>query len=278
MTVSYTFTEQARVHAAYARYAQLPPYAYLLAFPVNASLRPMQATHEIIGMDLGFVPRSQVRLEAYSKDYRDVPASTEYAEVTMHTLVNMIGEQSVWLPMNSAGRGKAAGIELSGTSRLGSRIQVMGSVAYARAKFAGTDGVLRPSNFDFPWVVNASTVAHLGHGLIGSIRYGFATGRPYTPFNLATSAAQNRPIYDLSRVNVPRAPYYSRLDLQVNKQVPFHGQYLELYAGVDNVLNRSNFLSFAWMPRAKVSLVPNPVGTLWQTPVFPNFGVRLIVR
>jgi hypothetical protein len=278
LSASYTLGENTRVHAAYARYAQLPPYAYLLAYPVNRSMRPIQATHQIVGLDLGFVPRSQVRLEAYNKDYRNVPASIEYPAVTMHSLVDMIGEQSVWLPMNSAGRGKASGIELSDTSRLGGRIQVMGSVAYARAKFAGADGVLRPSNFDFPWIVNAAAVARLGHGMIGSARFGYATGRPYTPFNLAQSATQNRPIYDLTRVNVPRAPDYSRLDLQINKEILLHGQHLELYAGVDNVLNRSNFLSFAWMPRATVSLVPNPVGTLWQTPVFPNFGVRLIVR
>jgi hypothetical protein len=42
--------------------------------------------------------------------------------------------------------------------------------------------------------------------------------------------------------------------------------------------NRSNFLSYAWMPRSQVGEARNPVGTLWQTPICPNFGVRLIVR
>lgn len=278
LSATYALSENTRVHAAYARYAQLPPYAYLLAWGVNQSMRPMMATHQIVGIDLGFLPRSQLRLEAYNKEYRSVPASTEYPAVTMHTMVDMIGEQSVWLPMTSAGHGSASGMELYDTSRLGGRIQLMTSVAYARAKFAGTDGVLRPSNFDFPWIVNAAGVAHLRHGLIGSARYGYATGRPYTPFDLAQSAAQNRPIYDLAKVNVPRAPYYSRLDLQVSKESLLHGQHLELYAGVDNVLNQSNFLSYAWMPRSQVGEPRNPVGTLWQTPIFPNFGVRLIVR
>jgi hypothetical protein len=45
------------------------------------------------------------------------------------------------------------------------------------------------------------------------------------------------------------------------------------------VLNHENYLSYAWMPRYKPAEKDrNAVGTLWQTPIFPNFGVRLIVR
>lgn len=278
LNAAYSFGEKASVHVAYAGYAQLPPYAYLLAYPINNSMSPMRVTHQIAGMDVGFVPGSQIRVEAYNKDYRRIPASTEYAPVTMHTIVDLIGEQSVWLPMASLGRGNASGIELSDTSRIGSRFQVMGSVAYARAKFAGTDGVLRPSNFDFPWIVNAAGVARIGRGVVGSARYGYATGRPYTPFDMPPSAAQNRPVYDLARVNGVRFPFYSRLDMQVNKEMLVRGLHLELYAGVDNVLNRSNLLSYSWMPRSQVGKPQDPVGTLWQTPIFPNFGIRLIIR
>jgi hypothetical protein len=115
--------------------------------------------------------------------------------------------------------------------------------------------------------------------MIVSSRYGYATGRPYTPFDLAESLAQNRPIYDLANVNFPRAPYYSRLDAQLNKAFQFHRHFLELYAGVDNILNRSNFLSYAWMPRYEVgSPRRDAVGTLYQTPIFPNFGLRFIAR
>jgi TonB-dependent Receptor Plug Domain len=278
ISADYGLGEKAHIHVAYANYAQMPPYAYLLAYRVNQGMEPMRVVHEIAGLEMGFVPASQVRLEAYNKVYRDIPASTEYSPVTMHTMVDMIGEQSVWLPMTSEGRGEASGIELSDRSRIGSRVQLMSSVAYARAKFAGRDGVLRPSNFDFPWIVNASGVVRLGRGMIGSGRYGYATGRPYTPFDMAQSAAQNRPVYDLARVNGARAPFYSRLDLQVSKEMLMRGQRLEIYLGVDNVLNRSNLLSYAWMPRSQVGESRDPVGTLWQTPIFPNFGVRLILR
>jgi hypothetical protein len=279
LSAGYRLGESTGIHVAYASYAQMPPYVYMLAYPVNHTLSPMRATHEVVGMDLGFIPHAQLRLEAYTKDYRAIPASTEYSGVTLHTMVDMLGEETVWLPMSTAGRGQAAGIELSDRTQIGSRFQMLGSVAYSRARFAGSDKVMHPSNFDMPWVVNAAGVERLGRGIVASARYGFASGHPYTPFDMTASLAQNRPIYDLAHLNVPRAPYYSRLDAQVNKEVRVRTLYLETYLGVDNILDRSNFLSYAWMPRYEVgSKQRDPVGTLWQTPIFPNFGVRLIVK
>ena len=279
VSAGYRIGESAGVHVAYASYAQLPPYAYLLAYPVNMSMSPMRATHEIVGMDLSISARAQLRLELYRKTYRDIPSSTEYPSVTLHTMVDMLGDQFVWLPMNSKGRGRASGVELSDLTRIGSRLRIQTSLAYSRAKFAGTDGVFRPSNFDFPWIINAVGTERFGHGWSSSMRFGYATGRPYTPFDMSESLAQNRPVYDLSKLNVPRAPDYSRLDSLLTKDIRFHNQHLELYGGVDNLLNRSNFLSYAWMPIYELhNPKRNPVGTLWQTPIFPNFGVRLIVK
>jgi len=277
LSARYSVGEHAGLHATFAGYQQLPPYIYLLAYPINATMSPMRVTHRIVGMDLE-MGASQMRMEAYDKEYRSIPASTEYPAVTIHTMVDMVGEQFIWLPMTSNGRGNASGIEFSDTSRFGSRFQIQGSIAYSRAKFAGTDQVLRPSNFDFPWIVNAAGLAHMGKGVIASARYGYASGRPYTPYDLADSIAQNRPVYDLTRVNVSRAPYYSRLDLQLRKEVLARGLHLQLYGGVDNVLNRSNFLTYAWMPRALAVNPEDHVATLWQTPIFPNFGVRVLAR
>ncbi len=280
LSVRYGLGEKVSLHAAYARYAQMPPYIHLLAYPGNRAMAPMRSTHEIAGADLTFVRGSLIRVEAYNKVYGDIPASTEYPSVTMHTMVDMIGEQMVWLPMNSAGVGRAAGIEVAEQSQIGSHFQVQGSVAYSRARFAGTDRILRPSNFDLPWIANVVGIAKLKRHYTVSGRYGYASGRPYTAFNLAESVAQNRPIYELSKENTQRAPYYSRLDAQLNKEIVLHSVHLELYGGVDNILNRSNFLSYAWMPRSQFAPRVNgqPVATLWQMPIFPNFGIRLIAH
>src|SRR5260370_42198865 len=105
--------------------------------------------------------------------------------------------------------------------------------------FAGVEGGPRPSNYDFPRIVNIAALQRLGRGYEISSRYGYATGRPYTPFDLPESFAQNRPIYDISQMNARRAPYFARLDAQLDKDLTMRGVHLELYMGVNNLLNRS---------------------------------------
>lgn len=273
LSLRYSLGEFMGIHVAYASYAQMPPSVYMLADPENRLMLPMRSTHEVAGMDFGFVRSSQIRIEAYNKQYTGIPASTEYPSVNLHDMVDMLGQQFVWLPMNSGGSGKSSGIELSDLSRIGSSLTVRGSLAYSRAMFEGLDHVPRPSNFDLPWILNLVALKRFGHGYELSSRYGYATGRPYTPFNMTESIAQNRPIYDVTQMNAVRAPYYARLDAQMNKDAIVHGLHLEIYAGVNNILNRSNFLSYAYMPRTHCL-----VTTINQSPIFPNFGLRYVFR
>ena len=275
----YKLGEHAQLRGAFATYAQLPPYIYLVSFPQNRSLLPMRAEHWIVGLDLDVIPGSQTHIEAYHKPYSDIPAATEYPAVTLHSIPDQLGDEIVWLPLNSTGSGRASGIELSNTTRIDSKVLIKSSLAYASAKFAGVDGVYRASNFDLPWMFNMLSTFTVTKGFGASARFGFATGRPYTPYDMAASVAQNRPIYDLSRVNSARAASYARLDVQANKDILIRHQHVQLYAGVDNVLNRDNFLTFAWMPLAHYHRAdPNPVRQVYQMPIFPNFGIRWIVR
>ncbi len=274
----YELAENLGVYAAFAGYAQMPPYVYLLAYPGNHSMTAMRATHEVGGLDYTFARVAQIRVEAYNKVYRDMPAATEYPSVTLENMVDMLGQQFVWLPMSSGGKGDASGVELSDFLRIGSRFTMRASAAYSRAKFAGLDGTLRPGNFDSPWIVNAAGLEQLGRRYEISARYGYATGRPYTPFDLPDSTAQNRPIYAVSEMNAVRAPFYSRLDTQLNKGIAIRGTLLELYGGAENLLNRQNFLSYVWLPRFHSDSNALPVQELYQIPIFPTFGIRFIAR
>jgi hypothetical protein len=80
-------------------------------------------------------------------------------------------------------------------------------------------------------------------------------------------------------MNSERAPYYQRWDAQTTKDLIVHHRHLMIYAGVDNILNRSNFLAYVWMPRDDLGAKNrNPVSQVNQIPIFPNFGLRLILR
>jgi hypothetical protein len=145
--------------------------------------------------------------------------------------------------------------------------------------FAGLDHIPHPSNFDFPWIVNAAALERFGRGYEISLRYGYATGRPYTPYDLPDSLAQNRPIYDVSQMNALRVPYFGRMDTQLTKDLKAFRCHLEIYAGVNNVLNRANFLAYVWMPRAEADKnIKSPAEEIHQMPIFPMGGLRYIFR
>jgi hypothetical protein len=152
--------------------------------------------------------------------------------------------------------------------------------------YAAADGLLRPGNYDFPVVANVLFSAYLLHGIQISVRNTYATGRPYTPFNIALSREQSRGIYDLTKVNALRGPFYNRLDIDFNRDFRIGRGYMNVHAGVENALNRQNFLGLVWEsfcnPRpgaAACGLTPNfspgvPESELTQMPAFPSGGVR----
>ena len=148
------------------------------------------------------------------------------------------------------------------------------------SEFAGLDGIMRPGNFDFPFVGNLAMTYRSGKRYEASARYEYSSRRPYTPFLLSASVAQNRPIYHTNHINGVRGPIYSRLDFQVDRLFNFGARTMAIYGGLENAFNRQNLLAYGWMPRCeRVSRCDQayggvPVSAIYQVPLFPNFGVR----
>lgn len=271
-SVAYRLSSHSSLHASFGEYAQMPAYINLLSFPANRGLTPIRATHIIGGMDLWRGRHESASVELYRKLYTDYPVSTEYPTLTMATMINEVDGQFIWLPLASRGKGTSQGIELFLNSNR-NRLSLQGAAAYSRTVFSGLDRVARSSSFNFPLVLNASGVYRAGRGVEVAVRYQYSTGRSYTPFLIEAATQQNRPIYDLSKVNAVRAPFYSRLDVQVNKEFSINSSRMYVYAGAQNVTNRDNFLSLVWMPRASIN---TQVKTLNQMPLFPIAGLRFV--
>jgi hypothetical protein len=269
------------LHAAFGEYAQMPPSVYITSWPQNYSLPPIRVRHIVAGSDLYTGSRGRIGIEGYQKNYSDYPVSTEYPTISLANTVDTLGAQFLWIPLTSQGTGVSRGVELFGETRLGSHIVGQANVAYARAEFAALDGVLRPGNFDYPIVANASGSYRSAKHYEASGRYEYTTGRPYTPFLNDASLAQNRPIYDLLQVNALRGPFYSRLDFETDRSFYIGDRKLVLYGGLDNAFNRTNFLGYYWMPRIGAywqcgGNVENCISEQHEMVRFPDFGVRYI--
>jgi hypothetical protein len=267
------------VHASFGEYAQLPSFIYLTSWPQNHSLNPIRARHIVAGLGFSNSHSDKFGIDVYQKNYRDYPVSTEYLTLSLANMVDTLGQQFLWLPLVSRGTGVTRGIELFGQAHLGAHIFGQANVAYARAEYAALDDVLRRGNFDYPIVANCAGIYRSGKRYEASWRYEYSTGRPYTPYLLDESAAQDRPIYDVRQINALRGPAYSRLDIQFDRTFFIDSHRLTAYTGLENVFDRKNFLGYYWMPRlgALGGCSSNPercVSPQHQMSRFPNFGVR----
>ena len=281
-SIAFRINGRQALNATYGRSAQLAPAINILSYAQNQALRPLLSQQFTIGSQLWRTSRATLSVEAYRKTYSDEPVSTEYPSLMLANMVDTLGQQFVWLPLKSGGRGRSEGIELLLRSHWARRFQFLGSASYSRTFYAAGDGVMRPGNFDFPLVANAMLTAQLKWKIETSLRNTYASGRPYTPFNLELSERQMRGIYDMAHVNGMRGPGYNRLDADFNRGFTLGKGKLTIYGGAENALNRANFLGYSWLENCPPTehacaenVVPGvPETKLTQMPIFPSAGVR----
>jgi len=263
---SFAVTDAISLRASYGRYYQQPFFPFLAVFPENRALAPIQADHYVAGLAWQIDGQTRMLVEVYRKNYDDYPVSTTIPELSLANIGDTFNVRDVLFPMSSDGVGHAQGVEISVERKPGGRWYGQANLAFARARHAGLDGVLRPGSFDSPVVANADGGWRIDDRWQVSARFSFLSGRPYTPFDLALSMAQRRGIYDLDRVNGERAPAYARLDLRVERRFTVGGRSLVIFGGVQNVTNRENVAQYTWNRRT------NDARTQTQIGIFPIVG------
>jgi hypothetical protein len=244
--VSYRVSDRIVWPSSVGVYYQQTSPVLLAAFPGNKTTEPLRADHYVTG--LVFTPDSSLRVsgEAYYKQYRDYPVSTEYPSVTLANIGDTFDVRESLFPLTSQGKGEAVGLELALEKRFTDKWFGQANVAFSRTRHAGLDGVLRPGTFDYPFTMNLVGGYRLSRRWEFAGRVSYLTGRPYTPFDEATSTAQHRGVYDLASVNAERAAAYLRIDVRADYTVIGGAKPLIVFGGVQNLLNRRNFAGYSW--------------------------------
>lgn len=284
-SLAFRISDHQNINVTWGRTAQMPPTIDILSYPQNNRLRPLRVEEFSAGSDLWHGSWATLHVEAYRKNYVDEPVSTEYPSLMLANMVDQL-QQFVWLPLKTGGFGRVSGVEGLLRTHLHDRLELLDSASYSRTRYAAADGVLRPGNFDIPLVNNAMLTVRLWKGFQISVRDTYTTGRPYTPFNIPVSEQQSRGIYDLSRINALRGPAYNRVDADLDRRFRVRGGVLDIHGGVENALERQNFLGYAWMPDCNPAphqvlcglnqnAIPGlPIMEETQMPQFPSATVR----
>ena len=266
--IEYALTPRLSARASYGQYTQQPLALFLAAYPENRALRPFRADHYVAGISYRRGAATRMTAEAYYKRYRDYPTSSQIPALSLANVGDTFALRDILFPMVSSGRGEARGIEMFvERSGAGGRWSGQANVSVSRVVHAGLDAVLRPGSFDYPTIANATGVYRISPRWDLSARLAYLAGRPFTPFDLGTSARQRRAVYDLKQVNAERLPDYFRLDLRVDRRFVFNRRPVTVFAGVQNVTNRRNLAGYSWDRRNNVAT------TLEQLGIFPILGL-----
>jgi hypothetical protein len=257
-------------HAGYAEYGQMPPNLYVLSYSNQRTLSPIRSQQITGGVELLTKAKIKFAVNGYRKRYFDYPVALDYPQLSLANVADTFGQAFLLFSMTNQGKGIANGVEFSLNYRPSSRLSLGSAVTYSRSWYSGTDGVLRRGNFDLPLVANVSGSVYLSRRSSLSFRYSGTSGRPYTPDDAALSVAQERDVYDLSKINADRSAAYKRLDFRLEHIQPMFRGIFTWHIGLENALGTSNFYANQWRPRAGTA------GVLAQDqmPRFPDGGVK----
>ena len=100
------------------------------------------------------------------------------------------------------------------------------------------------------------------------LRWIYAGGAPYTPFDMELSKEYNKGIIDTDRMNSERMPDYHSLNIRVDKRFYFSGSNLILYLSVWNVYGRENVAMYVW------NEVDNEPDVQYQWSTLPVLGIE----
>lgn len=265
---NYTLTPKVSAHAATGMYYQQPPFLFVTVFPENRNLVPLRADHYVGGLTIQPTTTTRITIEGYHKRYSSYPVARDYPELSLANLGDTFNTRQILFPLVSKGVGRATGLEIFAERKGGGRWYGQANLAFSKARHAGLDAILRPGSFDYPIVFNGTGGLRLSSKWELGGRVAYLSGRPYTPFDPLQSTLQQRGVYDLSRVNGVRAPFYFRVDLRVDRTFTVAGTPLIVFAGAQNITNRKNFSQQTW------NRATNALDTSDQLGVFPLIGME----
>jgi len=237
-----------KLNAAVGLYHQAPPMVWLLSFPQNRDLQFLRTRQLVGGLEWYPSEDLKVTFEVFDKDYRDYATSVALPQLSYGNagagFVAFGLEELV-----SESFGYARGVEIFLQKKLTSNFYAIANYSFSRIEFAGRDGVLRPSTFDFRHIITAILGYKFSDDFELSVKWRFVGSQPTSPTNLPASRALGQLIVDFNNFNGDRLPEYHRLDIRLDKRFFFTGWNIVTFIDIQNAYARQNVERLIWNER-----------------------------
>ena len=255
VSASYALADKWNLNASVGRYYKIPP-STILGFRdeagnlVNKPSKYIRSDHYVAGLE--FLPGAATRftLEGFYKRYANYPVSVRDG-ISLANLggdFTALGNEAV----TSTGQGRTYGVEFFFQQKLTRKFFAVTSLTAFRSEFSGLSGEYVPSAWDSRFLASALFGRKFSRGWEMGLKYRFASGSPYTPYDLAVSQASYLPtgrgVLDYSRLNTLRLGNFQQFDFRLDKKINWRRTTLDLFLDVQNafVLKNPGIPSYAF--------------------------------
>lgn len=266
---SFDLSELTSLNASVGIFTQTLPTLLLMQNPQLKELAHPTATHYIVGLSHLLAEDIKLTIEAYSKKYKNFPLDP--SKPTSFIIDEIYEQEGLYLNhenLTDGGEAEAWGVEIMLQKKLAKNFYGMISGSYFRTRYRDFNSDWHDRVFDNKYVVNIEGGYKPNDEWEFSLRWIYAGGRPYTPFNQSASESAGTRIIDASNINNSRYPAYHSMNMRIDKRFHFTSTNLVIYLSVWNVYNRENTATIFW------DEINNREKTINQWSLLPIFGIE----
>ncbi|MBN2088653.1 TonB-dependent receptor [candidate division KSB1 bacterium] len=267
--LSYQINNRTTLNASTGVFYQNLPMIFISQNTEHRDLNDPVAIHYIVGMNFLITENTRFSLEVYQKNYRHFPLDPDQPGLFLiDELFYRYGFFFNHERLVDTGKARARGVELMIQKKLAKNFYGLISTSCFQTQYEVQNGVWRNRVFDNRFIFSAEGGYKPDRNWEFSLRWIYAGGSPFTPFNLEASEMLYQAVLDENRINQERYPAYHSLNLRFDRRFNFHTTNLIFYFSAWNAYNRKNVATYFWNEQK------NQPGTIYQWNLLPIIGLE----
>ena len=241
ISASYALTEKWSLNATVGRYFKTPIYT-LLGFRdstgnfVNKNNEYIGSDHYVVGIE--YIPAAATRItfETFYKNYFNYPISLSngISLANQGADFNVLGNEAVV----SSGSGRSYGFEVFFQQKLTKNLFATLSYTWFMSEFSGANNILIASAWDTRHLLSAIFGYKFKKGWEVGLKYRYAGGSPYTPYDMEASRANYLTTgsgkLDFTQLNSLRLTSFQQFDVRIDKKINLKRTTLDIFIDVTN--------------------------------------------
>jgi len=267
-SLTYQFSPKTSLAFSSGLFHQNIPSNVLVQSDDFKSLKTPSSMHYILGLNHLLGDATRLSVEVYYKDYNNFPINPTQSTMFLFDQVQVYGLFWSQASLEDNGKASSKGVEVILQKKLAEDFYGLVSGALSSSTYRDYNGNWHDRIYDNQFNFNIEGGYIPGNDWEFKLRWIYAGGAPYTPFDYEASKEAGYGIWDLSRTNSERLPDYHSMNLRIDKRFNFTSSSLLLYLSVWNVYGRKNVAFYYW------NEVTNEIDSQTQWSTLPVLGIE----